>query len=138
MAGGGAARSCLSECLRRHRRGGPEGGGEAAAQGGPAGRHIAPPAKTARSSRNGWGCGGRGGAGDVGREIQQILSSDCDTDRSAVFGCSPPLRALNPLCRDGQFRRCMAVKQPQGLHAPAPLPSVKSAMNVCSAVLPQV
>ncbi|CAD7701015.1 unnamed protein product [Ostreobium quekettii] len=132
------ARSCLSECLRyRNGTDGGAAGGQAPAQGGPDGRTAAPAVRISRSSSVCWSRShGRPGSGDVGFEIQQILSSDCETDRSAVFGCSPPMRALNPLSRDGQFRRCAAIQQPQGFGVPDLLPAVKGPVDACAAVLP--
>lgn len=43
------------------------------------------------------------GNADVGPELRRILKSDPPVDYSVVFGCSPPVRAPNPVCRDGLF-----------------------------------
>ncbi|GMH40372.1 hypothetical protein BSKO_08276 [Bryopsis sp. KO-2023] len=40
---------------------------------------------------------------DVGAELGKILSCEPVADRSDVFGCSPPVRATNPMCRDCHF-----------------------------------
>ena len=39
------------------------------------------------------------------RELQQILSQAQQSNKSSIFGCSPPVRADNPVIHDSTFAR---------------------------------
>ncbi|GMH40802.1 hypothetical protein BSKO_08706 [Bryopsis sp. KO-2023] len=70
---------------------------------------------------------------DVGSELQAIFSCKPREDFSAVFGCSPPVRATNPLSRDYQFRSCVLVNPNLSKRA-----SLKETREIYAAVMPEI
>ena len=48
---------------------------------------------------------------EASRELQQILSQAHQSNRSSIFGCSPPVRADNPVIHDTTFARGSAREQ---------------------------
>lgn len=139
MAERHAVRSCLSECLRyRNVRESGHFASAAERESGADGHKIVPPSQAIGSAQDNWSSAYGCPSCDVGYEIKQILSRDCATDHSAVFGCSPPIRSCNPLSRDGQFRRCALMKQPDGFYMSDVLPSVKNEIGIYSSAVPQV
>lgn len=139
------ARSSLTEWLENERSAITAGSGTGVPQamgGHPDGQKkmtAKKPKETIRSSRSGWTPSAYASPGyDVGSEIQQILSRDSPTDRSSVFGCSPPIRACNPLSRDCKFRRCVIIEQADNSFVPNTLPSVKDGMDIYSFAFPKV
>ena len=45
------------------------------------------------------------GREEIGCEIKQIFSQNNTTNRNSIFGCSPPVRARNPVVSDSKFWR---------------------------------
>ena len=48
---------------------------------------------------------------EASRELQQILSQAQQSNRSSIFGCSPPVRADNPVIHDSTFGTGSATEQ---------------------------
>jgi len=48
---------------------------------------------------------------EASRELQQILSQAQQSNRSSIFGCSPPVRADNPVIHDSTFGIGSATEQ---------------------------
>jgi len=45
------------------------------------------------------------GREEIGCEIKQIFSQNNTVNRNSIFGCSPPVRARNPVVSDSKFWR---------------------------------
>uniref|UniRef100_A0A7S2Z6V0 Uncharacterized protein n=1 Tax=Chloropicon laureae TaxID=464258 RepID=A0A7S2Z6V0_9CHLO len=43
------------------------------------------------------------GREEIGTEIKQIFNNNAEGCRNTVFGCSPPVRARNPVVMDSKF-----------------------------------